>query len=212
MMGTLELDYHLSRVLVGQRSGASPYAAHRAFWRAYAANEPPAGTPQPFRFRHEPQAGAQGHRCFLVQSRQQPDWCRVDDVTAESKRVRLAVKPGSWLHFAVECPVYLSQVEGARRWKRPLFDGTEIENWFDKRAREAGFEAPRLAFDVPRRERFEVPAREGVRPHSEFKLNVVRFDGMLRVMDLQRFALAVHDGFGPKPALGFGLLSVMPVD
>lgn len=42
------------------------------------------------------------------------------------------------------------------------------------------------------------------------RLRSVRYDGLLEIVDVERFRKALHSGIGPAKAFGFGLLSVAP--
>lgn len=234
----VRVSYHLSRVVAPAHRISGAYEAHRAFWRAHGLTPETMGTAQPFRFRLEgagtPGSFEQNGRLqrtpqlvtHLVQSKTKPDWSMVDDVDAVSKLVEFEVQDGDVFSFKIKAVVHVScrvgNVPTGKSIKRAVTDPVEIEAWFHRRAAALGFDAIELAFDAPEasREHVGVKGVNGVKGvpssrsnatsnHQGFSLNAVVFNGVLRVNDPNQFAQALLDGFGPKPALGFGMFSVI---
>jgi len=48
-------------------------------------------------------------------------------------------------------------------------------------------------------------------PTKGQRLRSVRYDGLLEVLDEERFRESLLSGIGPAKAFGFGLLSIAPV-
>ncbi len=205
------VKYYLSMVVDDTRKIRATYQAHQLLWRGFS-HIPDTGGVQPFRFRREelthPSFSARpGAASFLVQSQHAPDWTGLAGLVCQTKTVKLELAQGMRLAFRVRCPIYRSQRDSTgKRTKILIRSSAGIEAWFRERAPTAGFEPFSLTFSAPSRDRLSVPVKDA--EARDFSLNAVTFEGVLEVISPQRLAHALCNGFGPKPALGMGLLSV----
>ncbi len=168
-----------------------------------------------FLFRVDAQPGASV--VVLVQSALLPDW----DYAFQNATFLLAARPevrtidpsfaaGQLLRFRLTAnPTKKvdtkSGPDGVRRnGKRVPVPVEEFPRWLARRATPGGFalEAESLAMQAgyvywkkPRQEKGQ-------------QLRSVRYDGLLRVLDPDRFRETLTCGIGPAKAFGFGLLSV----
>lgn len=225
-MTTAETTLHLSRVIAPRSMIPDPYAAHQVFWRAHGGTKETHGTVQPFRFHHEAEdscamatedGGAQADIVtYTVQSLKAPNW-RIAPTTAfeaqhfraETKQLRVRVAEGARFHFGLKASVQQQVTDQATNTRRKLSirKPEEVEAWFLRRAREAGFEPLSLVFSQTERMVLRASTGRGQRDNS-FSLGFVRFDGDLVVRDPQAFVKALASGIGSKQAFGFGLLSI----
>lgn len=207
--------YWLSRLEV-PRGAHDAYGAHQLIWRAF---DRVPGTPQPFRYRDETSAVAgergrsRGARVLLVQSRDEPDWTSVSDVSAQKKSVVLRLTRGDRLHFRLRaCP---RKQDGIRTRGQPsrkiaIERDEDIMQWFERRMAgdmrlpAVGFAALQYSFARPEKVVTQASAGEA------FAVSLVQFDGLLQVIDAQRVSEVLVTGIGPGAAFGAGLLSVRP--
>ena len=202
---THHIEYHLSRVTSSPQRLQNTYGAHRAFWRAYGLTPQTEGAPQPFRFRQEPIDSRQ-KVAFMVQSATKPDWSKVDDVDVQTKAVRLDLNKASRFAFRLGAVVQRRcRSQDGRAITLPVRNPADIERWMHEHAAQAGFDVMQWQFNAP--ELIQACVSNG----RGFNLNVVRFDGELQVTDVEAFSKAILHGIGPKPALGMGLLTVIPL-
>lgn len=210
---------YLSRLILDARSRrvrrevSEPYEMHRTLLRAF----PPAAAGGPGRvlFRVDtPSVHPSGpmHFIVLVQSEQQPDWSflqTVERYLLPDVADNPAVKPYAPVFTRGQVLLFRLRANPTvkRNGKRcGLYREEEQRAWLDRKAAENGFSV-----------RGVLIRREGVvggricRAPEEvhaLRLVAVRFDGLLRVEDPQRFQEALHQGIGSGKGLGFGLLSV----
>ncbi len=170
-----------------------------------------------------------GGPILLVQSRTIPDWSRLPagylsegEETGGNpacKRVDgafAAIAAGDLLVFRLLANptkrLALAHGEGRRLGPRVEHRGEEAQlAWLRRRAEQAGFTVGpvRTAPGVPNVlvvPGGKVRGRRGA--GGPLTLAAVRFDGLLRVTEPDRFRQALAEGIGPGKAYGFGLLSV----
>ncbi|MGC8880509.1 MAG: type I-E CRISPR-associated protein Cas6/Cse3/CasE [Anaerolineae bacterium] len=210
---------YLSRLILDPRSRrvrrevSEPYEMHRTLLKAF----PPAAAGGPgrvlFRVDMPPvyYAGP-AHFIVLVQSEYMPDWSFLDTL----ERYLLpgvadnpAVKPftpaftrGQPLLFRLRANPTVKR-DGKRCG---LYREEEQRAWLERKAAQNGFSV--LGVLVQREGIVGgriCRAPEEVHP---LRLLAVRFDGLLRVDDPERFQDALRQGIGSGKGLGFGLLSL----
>ena len=203
---SMTVGAYLSRVVLPQELLKDRHGMHRLLWRAFP--DKLEGTVQPFLFREEPFAPvAPGEVAYSVQSGEYPAWDELLGLRVVScERVETVFAADDRFYFRLlASPVRRLMSPDAIRQR----GHTEIKRlpprqwtqaWFDRRAQQAGFEPLELIFDLGK--------VRVARQDQSFKLQAVQFDGLLKVGDPERFAVAWQAGIGPKKAFGFGLLSL----
>lgn len=192
-----------------RRDLANAYEMHRTLSRVYAQS--PDSPPARFLWRLEhngarlPQEGA----TVLLQSATPGRW---QCLQALPGYVR-ALNPDKEVH--VEQLLQASRSHVFRLCCNPtvtrdgkrygLLREEEQLAWLARQGRQHGFSP--LNVRVCRSER--VSHRQG-RGSQRITLQVVQFDGLLRVEDLERLGLALVNGIGHGKALGLGMLSLAP--
>jgi CRISPR system Cascade subunit CasE len=213
---------HLSRLLLDRRSRqvqadlAQPYELHRTLARAFPT---PDGVD--YRQHHGVLYRVEEHPApaVLVQSVGAPDWsglpegyaARVDGPKPFAPRLFA----GQQLRFRLHANPTMQRLcaDGVRRriglFREVAADGApSYYDWLERRAQRGGFEVVDVAGEP-----FRLRARRGGGEGASGKalpLRGVRFDGVLRVSDVDSFEAALRQGVGKSKALGFGLLSVAP--
>jgi CRISPR system Cascade subunit CasE len=166
---------------------------------------------------------------LLVQSLNQPDWSfllapeknylfPVNDLPLDVenlavKKVDLNFYQGQLLVFRLRAnPTVKKTVREAGKEDRKVRIGLVREedqmNWLERKFKEAGAEvisARPSNEQICKGERRQKDVRQGIAFLS------VQFDGILRVIDTERFLTAYQSGIGSGKGLGFGLLSLAPV-
>ena len=168
-----------------------------------------------FLFRVDPVPG--GRAVILVQSAVAPDWdyafhnagflpagpAQVREfapafVAGQELRFRLEVNPTKKVDTK-------SGSDGKRRNGRRVPVAVEaFPEWLDARAADGGFAVEHDATTVqPGFAYFSKTRKAG-----GTRLRSARFDGLIRVLDPERFEASLVGGIGPAKGFGFGLLSV----
>lgn len=200
------VEAYLSRVVLPQEMFKDRHGVHRLFWRAFPGK--PEGAVQPFLFREEPFAPVDpGEVAYSVQSGERPAWDVLLGLRVVScERVETEFTADDRFYFRLlASPVRrLMSPDDIRQRGHVEIKRTPprqwVQIWFDRRAQQAGFEPLELIFDLGK--------VRVARQDQSFKLQAVQFDGLLKVTDPERFAMAWRGGIGPKKAFGFGLLSL----
>lgn len=181
-----------------------------------------------------------GRISLIVQSRDRPDWSRLDrdylldtggapenPASKPVDHVYARLEPGMTFVFRLQAnPTRKidtkSGPDGRRRnGRRVEIVGEEVQiAWLRRKAAEGGFELLSARTDGAVSSVQTAPAGKlaGLRPvesggatgSRQMTFAAVRFDGILRVVDPERFRAALAEGIGPGKAYGFGLLSIAP--
>lgn len=116
-------------------------------------------------------------------------------VTKEITSIYSSVKAGSECRFRLEANVTYRDAHSRRRMD--LETDEEVEGWLYRRGGLAGFEIVDYGMEtLP-----PVKARKGL-------FRVVRFDGVLKVKNLELFLKALHEGVGQGKVYGLGMISL----
>lgn len=219
---------YLSRLNLNPRSRqvrkelSASYQLHRTLLRAFPSKEQ--GGPGRVLFRVDINK-LTGVPTVYVQSEKEPDWDHLIGLndyllTAGESTVNPAhksmdnqlrkVRPGQLLAFRLRAnPTFRRQ--GKRLgW---LKEEDQVE-WLRRKANNGGFNlvsiriAPEGMVKDRKTQGGVADSNTTSRPLTFLS---VRFDGVLRVADLNRFLYTVRTGIGSGKALGFGLLSLGPV-
>jgi len=195
------------------RDLANPYELHRTIMCAF-----PTPLPQEERvlFRIETNHNS-AKTIVLIQSVTQPNWEKVqqkkDNYFACFPELRsldnLNIKAGDRLRFRLRANpskrVYYAKKEKSQRIS--LFSENDRLEWIVRKAEKGGFiVSPEnlLVCDAPYRTMFV--AREEKKHKAT--INMVDYDGVLQVINVDNFLLCMQQGIGPAKGLGCGLLSV----
>lgn len=201
---------YLSRLLLNprcrqvRRELAEPYEMHRTLLRAFPENMAAGGERVLFRVDTERETGVP---TVLVQSLTPPDW---SGLTAgrdyylrpvETKEFDPAFRAGQRLYFRLRANPTVKR-EG-KRWG--LYREEEQRSWLVRKGQQGGFEAEGVVV-IPENKVTGRKTTDGAR--HEMVHHSVRFDGVLRVSDPERFVQTLGAGVGSGKGLGFGMMSV----
>ena len=231
-LSRLMLDPYSRRV---QKELGAPYEMHRTLCHAFPDLSDEAWKAARVLFR----ADDEGERLsLLVQSHIEPDW-NAFAVRLERRYLLSAPAIKAWeprfevgqaLRFRLQAnPTWAPKTKSDKRGVRTgLYREAERLDWLRRQGETHGFELPlvtmelqsctfrgqyhdELTLDLPVCELTDL--NDGKRfalPTQKNQFSAARFDGLLRVIDPQKFAGAVENGIGKAKGYGFGLLSVAP--
>lgn len=192
-----------------RRDLANPYEMHRTLSRVYA--DSPDSKPARFlwRLEHGGDRVAEEGATVLLQSATVGYWHNLQGI------------PGYARNLAPDKPVPLDQLleEGRHHVFRLACNATvtragkryglvreeEQLTWLARQGEQHGFAPEKVRIARSERASF----RQG-RAGQRITVQVVQFDGLLRVVDPARMRLALVKGIGHAKALGLGMLSVAP--
>lgn len=174
-----------------------------------------------YRLEVDPRGGA---LVLYVQSASQPDWSRLparalaDLEAGANPQVRDLseldlVETGAIVRFRLRAnatrKIATKSVDGRRRHGRrvPHRDDEQCVAWLVRKGAAHGFEVVRSTPGPLQLTVNHEPLRRGRRDGEGITFEGVRFDGLLRVVDIGAFRAGVIGGVGPGKAFGFGLLS-----
>lgn len=149
----------------------------------------------------------------LVQSASSPDWSYLISFDSyllsppENKEINLAFKTGQLLHFRLRANPTRRLFKECDRSKKGaikgLFKPEEQEQWLQRKGDTGGFQVISMTI-IP--EGKIIGKKEG----ETLTLYAVKYEGVLRVTDKDKFSKTILDGIGRGKRFGFGLLSVAP--
>jgi len=208
-----------------RRDLSDSYQLHSTLCRAFC--EPDRKCPEgEILWRLEPEADPAGYPSVLVQSRAMPDWAGVgvqgwlakaDPAIDLKARLKLdSLKDGQRFRFRLRANPCVT-----RNGKRlGLLRSEEQEAWIKRKGQLHGFSLPQLAtFDLSElpQERIDVRISQeqmlGGKQHggNGIRIYSVLYDGVLTVIDPEKFRDALKTGIGHGKVMGLGLLSVAPI-
>jgi CRISPR system Cascade subunit CasE len=210
------------------RAVADVHRLHQLVMNGFADDAGPAARAQHgvlHRLETDPRSGA---LVLYVQSASDPDWARLPDETfaALSDRQNPAVRdlreldliaPGRLARFRLRGnptrKIGTKSVDGQRRHghRVPHRNDERCIGWLVRKGSNHGFEIVDNGQGLPNVTLSREPRRRGQRGNAAITFEGVRFDGVLRVVDAEKFRAAVVNGIGPGKAFGFGLLSFAPM-
>lgn len=198
-----------------RRDMGNPHHLHRTIMRAF-----PTPLPQEERvlFRVET-ADSDAFPLVLVQSQHMPDWQAVENAHKHYFETPPKVKTLDKLHIkngviyrfrlrANACKRVLYKESGQSQ-RISLFSETDRREWLKRKASQCGFtliDERLIVKDAPFRT-FFISQEEAVKRAT---LNMVDYEGLLRVEDTALLLHAMRSGIGPAKGLGCGLLSLAP--
>lgn len=200
----LEISYEAAaRLYIHDR-----YDWHQRVWECFPGRD---GKERDFLTRVD-QIG-NGFRVLIVSPVKpvRPDWCPIDSWRGTKpisedyfnhRRYRFCLCANPTKKVAGE-----KQGGGFKKNGRrvPLRARTELVTWIRRKGEQAGFRVEEDSLRTLRRgtEYFTRKSRQGLH-------NVVEFQGILEVVDHQRFREGFVKGIGSAKAFGFGLLMIIP--
>lgn len=137
---------------------------------------------------------------ILVQSKIAPVGDRIPAgykivATKEISSTYASVAAGKEYRFRLEANVCYREMESRKRMS--LKTDEEVKEWLFRKAELGGFEV----LDFGSETLPPIRARKG-------QFHAVRFDGVLKVKDLEPFCKSLYDGIGSAKVYGLGLLSL----
>jgi len=180
-----------------------------------------------FLYRIDPQPG--GRVIIVVFSARKPEWeyafrnaaylLAAPPSAPRPVEVRIAV--GSRFRFRLAAnPVFRVREASVDRRGEPFdakwvgkripvpADEKSLRNWLERRATRNGFTLE----DVPFMQAGYAYVNKTRKTANCRRLRSVRYEGILKVTDPDRFRCALATGIGPAKAFGFGLLSIAPTN
>ena len=129
-------------------------------------------------------------------------------VTKEYDAYISKIKNGMKLRFRlVTNPVHAVMEDGKRGSEKPHITAEFQKKFFMDRTIRNGFEVNEDEVNIVERG-FELLRKSGSKPVKVVKAT---FEGVLTVVDEDKFKLLLENGFGKKKAYGFGLMTVIPM-
>jgi len=108
-----------------------------------------------------------------------------------------------WRFSILAFPSKKVKTIGQKNSRRQLLTGNrERLSWLTKQGENNGFSIV-SATETPEQEKTELAKKSG-----SFFLSGVRYDGILRITDEEKFRTAFEKGIGPEKAYGYGLLMI----
>lgn len=204
----IHLDLRCKEV---RRDLADPYQMHSTLCRAFVGpNENARGA---FMWRLEPEGDRRGNPRLILQSPNGADWSRIgiqdyfygdpDAPLEHFVKLKLGdLKGGERFRFRLRANPCVTK-NGKRLG---LFKFDEQLEWLDRKSLLHGFEVKGAS--VSDEKMLSGRRRDSSQPVRIFS---VLFDGALKVVDPEKFRLAVAGGIGHGKAFGLGLLSTVPM-
>ncbi len=194
---------YLTRITADKRDVLSqgisdPYDWHQALWKAFPGHD---GEERSFLFRVE-----EKEKCFQIFLLSEipvsnPDWGKW-----ETKEISESFLSHSSYHFKLRANPTKRSNNGDNKGKRVgLYKEEELKEWLTRKAEQSGFKMENFAVAKPVNEFFSKKGATGN------KLNRVDFEGLLEVVDKEKFKTAFCEGIGSAKSLGFGMLIIQPI-
>lgn len=205
-----------------RRDLADPYQLHATLCRAFSA--PDTKSPEgEFLWRLESETDQSRYPRILLQTRSSADWSRIgvqgwlahaDPAIDLRARLELdSLRPGQRFRFRLRANPCVSR-NGKRQG---LLHVAEQEEWIERKGAENGFSLPVVAsfdFDDSSQSRVDVRIsqeqmlRGTQHAGNQIRIFSVLYDGILSVVDPDKFRNALFSGIGHGKVMGLGLLSL----
>jgi CRISPR system Cascade subunit CasE len=217
---------HLNpRCREARRDLSDPYQLHSTLCRAFCA--PDTKCPEgEILWRLEPETDPTGYPRILVQSRSIPNWtsigvqgwlAKADPAIDLKDRLKLdSLKIGQRFRFRLRANPCVT-----RNGKRVgLLRLEEQEKWIERKAGQHGFSLSQLAsYDQSASPQARLDIRISQehmlrgKQHADNGIRIysVLYDGILTVIEPDKFRGALQTGIGHGKVMGLGLLSVAPI-
>ena len=194
---------YLTRITVDKRDALAQgtgdaYDWHQALWKAFPGHD---GEERTFLFRVDEN---EGHfQAFLLSDLPVSllAWGKW-----ETKEISESFLSHSTYRFRLRANPTKRSNKGDNKGKGVgLYKEEEIKDWLARKAELSGFKTANFTVSKPVSDFFN---KKGVK---ENKLNRVDFEGVLEVVDREKFKTAFNDGIGSAKSLGFGMLIIQPI-
>jgi len=191
----------------------SPYDLHRTILRAFAT---PLPADERVLFRVEYEENLRSSTAILVQSQSCPDWEKVTGQFGDYFLIKPAVKAISELHFAANelmrfrlraNPTKRENVKEEKGKRRGLYKDIDRISWLERKGKENGFSLFKESLVLRPFPQRNFLINDGIEKHKA-TLNIVDFDGLIKVENTEKLTGAVKKGLGSAKGLGCGLLSL----
>lgn len=218
---------YLSRLILNPRSRqvrfelARPYEMHRTLLSAFPQGKVDIDRTAEdaigllYRIDEDARTGALH---LLVQSQQAPTWGVLADRdyllpvadNPATREVNLQLQIGQALAFRLRAnPTRrLSAGKGNKGKRIGIYNEKEQEAWLQRKGDQHGFRVLHVQLSRSNMLRQVDVIRDNKGNVHDLKLFSVQFDGILQVVDSERFVQSIGAGIGSGKAFGFGLLSV----
>ena len=218
---------YLTRLILNPRSRqvrselARPYEMHRTLLNAFPQGavhvERSAEDAVGLLYRIDEDAQS-GDLHLLVQSREAPQWAFLAGSSylvplvnnPAMREVTLQLQPGQVLAFRLRAnPTKRLNADKGNKGKRVgIYAEEDQEAWLARKGEQHGFRLLQVQVSGNNllKQTGAIPGKDGAA--HDLKLFSVQFDGILQVVDADRFVQAIGAGIGSGKAFGFGLLSV----
>lgn len=206
-----------SRCREARRDLSDPYQLHSTLCRAFSP--PSQKCPEAaFLWRLELETDPSGFPIILVQSQLLPDWKRIalngwlakaDPPIDLNKRINFeSIKSGMHFRFRVRANPCVT-----RNGKRlGLFHSEEQMRWIFRKGDLHGFSFSHIASEgLPIRISQEKMLHGRKHNGNSIRLYSVLYEGILTVLEPNKFSRTLQTGIGHGKAMGLGLLSVVPL-
>lgn len=191
----------------------SLYEMHKTILRAFST---PLPEEERVLFRVEYQENPRNSTAILVQSQSCPDWKKVTELFEDYFFIPPAVKIIAELHFASnEVMRFRLRANPTRRENIPektgkrmgLYKDIDRITWLERKGEENGFSIVEESLMIRPFPQRNFLISDGKKNHKA-TLNIVDFDGLLKVENPVKLMGAVKRGLGSAKGLGCGLLSL----
>lgn len=193
------------------------YKLHKTILRAFAT---PLPDDELVLFRVETQRERLDAPTVLVQSVHHPDWeqitRRFEDYLTEAAQVKemglLVLENGGLLRFRLRANPSRrvktqADGQGDRSQRVAIFKDDERAAWLKRKGTACGFEVIEESLNIRPYPQRNFLIQSGGKTHRA-TINVVDFEGWLRVKDKEALLAGMRGGIGPAKGLGCGLLSL----
>lgn len=218
---------YLSRLILNPRSRqvrselARPYEMHRTLLKAFPQGKVHVGRTADnaigllYRIDEDSRSG---DLHLLVQSQQPPQWnflatsdylLQIVDNLA-MREVDLQLHAWQVLAFRLRAnPTRrLSAGKNSKGKRIGIYKEDDQESWLQRKGDQHGFRTLRVQISRNELQKQTAAVLDGRGVAHDLKMFSVQFDGVLQVVDADRFVQAIGSGIGSGKAFGFGLLSV----
>lgn len=198
-LSRVQLDLNHSSV---RRDIVNLYELHRTLCRVYAA--PDEAVPR-FLWRMLNRRNVE----LLLQSTTEPNWERLPQgyiCHEETKKLNLGLKDGQVLRFSMKVnPTITTKVnpEDPKKKRLALYKTEDLYAWLHRQAERCGFQVLGANIQASERVQYRKKATK-----QNIVLGVTQFEGHLKVIDTERFYLALEQGIGHAKAFGLGMIMI----
>lgn len=193
-----------------RRDIADPYEMHSTLSRAFTPPDKKL-PPNSFLWRLEPERNYAGNVKVIIQSREIPEWTRINltDWFAENpsppfdlnQKLSIHLKNGNQFRYRLR-----ANPSVCRNNKRVgLLNADSQTKWLFQKGEKKGFKP--ITVHLSEEQMLSGNVRNG-RPIRIFS---VLYDGILEITEIQELQITLANGIGHGKALGLGLLSIIPV-